>query len=214
MSDRATFLKRVREAIGRQPDDPLPSPPPIDPKLVRRVSNEEGTVERFLGAVEAVGGKAVRAPAEVLPPTIAAELVSRGISLATIDRVPMEWGIGEACARAGVEVVSPRLVAGHEIEVRAGITTVTVGIAETGTIVIDTAPDAPRSTSLLPEVHIAIGPESRIVADTIDALELQGALPSSRVWITGPSKTADIEGILVTGVHGPREWIVAVAEGV
>ena len=171
-------------------------------------------MDRFLSEVEAAGGQAIRSPAGDLPPTIVAELVSREISLVTSDQEPMAWGIGEACTRAGVEVVSPKRVATHEVEVRAGITTVEMAIAETGTIVLDTTADAPRSTSLLPELHIAIVPESRIVADIVDVLADERELPSSRVWITGPSKTADLAGILVTGVHGPGEWIVAVAEGI
>jgi L-lactate dehydrogenase complex protein LldG len=74
-------------------------------------------------------------------------------------------------------------------------------------------PDQPRSSSLLPAVHVAVAEQTQIVPDLFDLFERlaeRGAQPSSAIIITGPSKTGDIELKLVTGVHGPGELHVVV----
>lgn len=83
-------------------------------------------------------------------------------------------------------------------------------IAETGSIVMAADPRRPRSTSLLPPVHIAIAARSQIVPDLFDLFAGPPALPSCLTVITGPSKTGDIELRLVTGVHGPGEVHVVI----
>ena len=95
----------------------------------------------------------------------------------------------------------------------AGITNVAALLAETGSLVMSSSPEQPRSPSLLPPLHIAIAKEGQIVADLFDLFEAYSAekLPASNVvLITGPSKTGDIELKLVTGVHGPGEVHVIV----
>ena len=86
-------------------------------------------------------------------------------------------------------------------------------VAETGTLALEARPEQPRSLTLLPPVHIAVVPRSRLVGDLFDLFAAQRALPSCLSLITGPSKTGDIELRLVTGVHGPGEvHVVLVAE--
>lgn len=93
-------------------------------------------------------------------------------------------------------------------DVTYGVTTAELAIAETGTLVLHGHPVRSRMLSLAPPIHVAIIERDRIVAT------LDGAIPLSAeqntVWITGPSRTADIEGVLVRGVHGPGEVIVIV----
>lgn len=63
--------------------------------------------------------------------------------------------------------------------------------------------------SLLPPIHIALVPTSKLTADIFTwAATRQGDLPANTVFISGPSKTADIEMTLVKGVHGPKRFIV------
>ena len=94
-----------------------------------------------------------------------------------------------------------------------GITSASYALAETGTLVMLANAEEPRLISLLPPVHIAVFPRSRMLAN-LD--ELLAVLPnpaeqtSSMVLITGPSRTADIEQILVRGVHGPGEIHIVV----
>jgi L-lactate dehydrogenase complex protein LldG len=103
------------------------------------------------------------------------------------------------------------------VEADVGITSADYALAETGTFVLLSSPQEARLISLLPPVHIAVFPRSRMLAN-LD--ELLAILPnpaeqtSSMVLITGPSRTADIEQILVRGVHGPGEiYAVIVEEG-
>lgn len=95
-------------------------------------------------------------------------------------------------------------------EADAGVTDVWFAVAETGSLVIRASAEHGRAVSLVPPLHIAIVEPSQVVPDLIDAMgkiAAEGA-GSATVFITGPSKTSDIEMTLVTGVHGPMEVVV------
>jgi L-lactate dehydrogenase complex protein LldG len=102
----------------------------------------------------------------------------------------------------------------HDIfEYDVGITTAQAAIAETGTLVLDSAYEKHRLVSLVPPVHIAIINASSIVETLGDALALlqkDKEISPAITFITGPSRTADIELTLAIGVHGPRELYVIV----
>lgn len=102
----------------------------------------------------------------------------------------------------------------HDIfEYDVGITTAQAAIAETGTLVLDSAFEKHRLVSLVPPVHIAIINASSIVETLGDALALlqkDKEISPAITFITGPSRTADIELTLAIGVHGPRELYVIV----
>jgi L-lactate dehydrogenase complex protein LldG len=83
-------------------------------------------------------------------------------------------------------------------------------VARTGTIVMSTAQQSGRTTSVYAPVHICIAYNSQMLYDLKDALQFlkekyARKLPSLISFATGPSRTADIEKTLVTGVHGPKE---------
>jgi L-lactate dehydrogenase complex protein LldG len=83
-------------------------------------------------------------------------------------------------------------------------------VARTGTIVMSAAQQSGRTVSVYAPVHICIAYTSQLVYDVKDALQLikekyAGNIPSLITFATGPSRTADIEKTLVTGVHGPKE---------
>jgi L-lactate dehydrogenase complex protein LldG len=95
----------------------------------------------------------------------------------------------------------------------AGITGCDALVAQTGSILVSSATCGGRSLSVLPPVHVVVAAPEQIVAtlaDAFDALrERHGeALPSMLSFITGPSRTGDIERILVLGAHGPKELFV------
>jgi L-lactate dehydrogenase complex protein LldG len=83
-----------------------------------------------------------------------------------------------------------------------GITRAAGAIAETGTVILSDRSTSYRLAALTPWVHIAAISPSQIHADVAQAVSALGSDPNV-VWCTGPSKTADVEGILIQGVHGP-----------
>lgn len=90
-----------------------------------------------------------------------------------------------------------------------GITKASAGIAESGTIVLKDSETSDRLGALAPWVHIAVLKQSEIVPCPLQAIEQFGEDPSI-IFCTGPSKTADVEGILIVGVHGPGVQIALV----
>jgi L-lactate utilization protein LutC len=99
-----------------------------------------------------------------------------------------------------------------------GITMAQAAIAETGTLILQAETERHRLVSLLPPVHIGIFYSRDIVLTIGDALsQLHGPDPKQMsraiTFITGPSRTADIELTLTVGVHGPKELYVIVIDG-
>ncbi len=90
---------------------------------------------------------------------------------------------------------------GDPWEAAAGITLASCAVAETGSILELSGPERSRLASLCPPIHVVIIPRDRIVATLDEALT--HLADRSAVLITGPSRTADIEGVMVRGVHGP-----------
>ena len=90
-----------------------------------------------------------------------------------------------------------------------GITRAVGAIAETGTIVLNDATTSRRLGALTPWVHIAVVERAKIFSDLPEAVAGLGQ-DTNVIWVTGPSKTADVEGILIEGVHGPGVQIALV----
>jgi L-lactate dehydrogenase complex protein LldG len=96
-----------------------------------------------------------------------------------------------------------------------GVSGVFAGIAETGTVMLLSGPECPTTLAFLPETHIVVLEAGRIVGAYEDAwarlrVERPNAMPRSVNWITGPSRTADIEQTLFLGAHGPRRLHIVI----
>jgi len=87
-----------------------------------------------------------------------------------------------------------------------GITGARVAIAEPSALALAAGPGSPRATSLVPPAHVCVVRVADIVATLADAFDRIAAddLPSALTWISGPSRSADLEMVLTLGVHGPR----------
>lgn len=100
-------------------------------------------------------------------------------------------------------------------QVDAGLTLATCAIADTGTLVILSSPAQPRSLSLVPPVHICLLDARRLYPDMPTALAEErwaAAMPTNLIFVSGPSKTADIQQTLAYGAHGPKSLVVILTE--
>lgn len=99
---------------------------------------------------------------------------------------------------------------------RVAVTEAVAGVAETGTLLVRSGADAPNALHLLPEAHLAVLGGAAIVGSYEDALDLLGqddGWPRAATFVTGPSRTADIEKTPQIGVHGPRQLHIILIHG-
>ena len=189
-------LEDVRTYLRAHPRGPLPA---VNGDLAAR----------FGANAEAAACTCERVAAErEVPAAVARYLEAHGLP-------------GKGCVWPALARLDWRSV-GLALEARAangedaiGVTGVFCALAETGTLMLVSGADTPAGVSLLPETHVAIVPVGRIVAHMEDGWELAraelGQLPRAVNFISGPSRTADIEQTLILGAHGPyRVHIVLV----
>lgn len=224
--DRQAFFERIRKPLGRggrgdaPAEPPSETPPAVPEQLARLASREDDLVATAVKQMEASGMKPQRCRRD--------DVNSRLGEL--LDEIkPQSAAIPEAALARHFDIASVlnersirriESAGGNfrdQFDADVGITDVRCVLAETGTLVMATDASHSRGPSLVPPVHIAIVKASDIVPDMLDFYAgLKGLppsdLPSSIAYITGPSKTADIEGVLVTGIHGPQTVHVLVVE--
>jgi L-lactate dehydrogenase complex protein LldG len=189
-----------REALGTylraHPRGPLPETgPDLVGRFCARAQAGASTCERVRSAAEVPGAVARYLESMRLPKSGCV-----WPSLAHLD-----WGA------AGLSL-EPRAATGADA---VGVTGAFCALAETGTVMLLSGPDTPASASLLPETHVAMVPVARIVPHMEDGWDLLRAehrvLPRAVNFVSGPSRTADIEQTLILGAHGPyRVHIVLV----
>ncbi len=189
IADRDVYLRRhPRGSLPELPDD-------LVTLFLERAEESSSTTERVATASEVPGAVARFLDAHQLPksgcvwPSLSAyDWAGAGLALAA----------REANGDDGI-----------------GVTGVFCALAETGTLMLVSGPDTPATVSLLPETHVAVVLAERIVAVMEDGWDLAraefGQLPRAVNFISGPSRTADIEQTIVLGAHGPyRVHIVVV----
>lgn len=198
MSARDEILARVRAALS---DVEAVPPPPAAP----RRSRVEDTVELFAERVADYRATVTRSTPERLAATVAASLPD-GASVV----VPAGLSVSVPGAVLDDGTLSP----GELDRIDAVVTEAAVGIAETGTIVLDHGPgQGRRALTLVPDIHVCIVRAEQVVLDVPDAVALLaesigGGRPLT--WVSGPSATSDIELSRVEGVHGPRTLSVII----
>ncbi len=181
---------------------------------------------RFAEVLTAVGGRAHGPlPADEaldLLVTLARERAGgAAVAVSTGDPVMHKLGVAERVAAAGLDVLTPDDVFWRErlAEAGVGVTGAVAAAAASGSVGVACGPGAPRATSLVPPAHICLAFEGTMVEDLAEALGRvlpvpdSRALPSNLVWVSGPSRSADLELVLTVGVHGPRSVDVVVVEG-
>ncbi|MBI1335560.1 MAG: hypothetical protein GC164_01205 [Phycisphaera sp.] len=223
--DREQFMQRVRAALGRSETRPAPPPPRVDENLFRLGRPSQDLVAVFVKNAEFVGMEVRRSSAgEVVKDvlTVLGEIHARRIVMG-VGSLAQGLTMRESIRRKNIEIVDWSAAPGLEaqFDTDAGITDVHAALAETGTLVCCSDAGHSRGLSLVPPVHIAIVRKSDIIPDMLDLWPMIESavrdgkfqsMPSSIALITGPSKTADIEGQLVTGVHGPGREVILLVE--
>jgi L-lactate dehydrogenase complex protein LldG len=213
---RRNILARIRAAQGRaaEPDaaereaaadyiaqHPQGPRPPAPDDLVARFVDEAGKLATTVDEVATLAD----APAAAARYLAAQGLPTRAIAWRTL--ADLDW------AQAGLAVEFRKPGDGDLV----GLTGCFCATAETGSLVLLSGPDTYASAGLLPETHIAIVPASRIVAGHEDAFALiraeRGELPRAVNFVSGPSRTGDIEQTIVLGAHGPYRVHAIVVRG-
>ena len=119
------------------------------------------------------------------------------------------------CEQRGISFVREGLRR-HLAGIDIGLTLADFGIAETGTLVIDSSSEEVRLATMISEVHVAVLAKNRIYASALalegELKQMMGAAPNYSAFITGASRTADIERVLALGVHGPLELHILLLE--
>jgi len=221
---RANILGSIRAHLGSSRSGG--TPPALN--NIRATASENGSseqtgskIEVFKAQLEAVNGHCLIAQTEL---EIVHALTRIMTHLKQTELDPKRVAVSDA---RGLERLV-RLIAVQLDEVTVspsasdlfsfdvGITTAQAAIAETGTLVLDSSRERHRLISLVPPVHIAIIDAANIystLGETLALLHKDGNVSPIVSFVTGPSRTADIELTLAIGVHGPQELYVIVNEG-
>ena len=194
--------------------------PPIDPSVVRRVAPTDDLVSIFIERARGVGLHVSQSTGTSLVEDVGS-LVGQLASSGTTERpkviiepvLDCRAALEEALADR-VELLDPHDGDDAMFAADIGVTGVFAAVAETGTLVCTSGNERWRGLTLIPPLHIAIVEAQQIMPDLVDLFAggMPAPLPANVTLISGPSKTADIEGILITGVHGPREVHVVVVD--
>jgi len=206
------MLKEIRTSLKRTAGTPPPPPPPV--RLVIPKVDRAARIESLLTKVAALAGKTLHAKSTAEAREYVAQTIAGKTAVASNSPFLKDAGISSL---PGVETgfTDETALRNACAITDFGITSATYALADTGSLVMIAARDEARLVSLLPPVHIAIVPAERILTglDELYMLEPKPAdSSSSMVLITGPSRTADIEQLLVRGVHGPGEIHVIVVD--
>lgn len=207
MSSRDRILGRIRGALADVDPDRSADTAPRD----YRSQAFDDVVGRFCEVVADYQATVHRTddPAGVIATILAAEGAVRLVIPSDLD-VDLVSRVD-----AAVEVVRDggdgAVLSSRDLDtMHAVVTTARVGIAATGTIVLDHGRgQGRRALTLVPDLHVCVVDEAQVVADVPDAVaQLDPRRPQT--WISGPSATSDIELSRVEGVHGPRRLHVIV----
>ena len=205
MSARDTVLGRIRAALADVPAEETPQDVPVARDYLSSHAGADPT-GLFAARVADYRAEVVRTGPGDVQRAVADALHGRGVrSLVVPPGFPEEFLPDGPWQRLGDD---PQLTVA-ELDAADGVlTTAAVGIAVTGTIVLDTGPgQGRRALTLLPDYHLCVVREEQIVGDVPEALAvLDPARPLT--FVSGPSATSDIELDRVEGVHGPRTLVV------
>ena len=215
MGAREDVLGRIRSALRDVPPEETSESFPVPRHYRRQREHPEGDVERFGERVADYKATVERVPSDGVAAAVEAALRTVGATRVGVPAgLPEEWtGTGDGSVTLVRDTVDEPLSVADLDALDAVVTGSTVGIAETGTIVLESgALCGRRALTLVPDVHVCIVRTEDVVDDVPAAVaRLTAGRPLT--WVSGPSATSDIELDRVEGVHGPRTLHVIVVGG-
>lgn len=199
---RATIFSKIQAATGSLKSKA--ALPEYDVTLTHSQPRLEGSDlwEIFCRNFKAVNGKPMTSVDELAGFLKATNQLTGYCDPALMDAV------GSKLAAAGLTVETVYDRARYD-DYQFGITRASGAIAESGSIILDDDRTSHRLAALSPWVHVAVLEKREVHRTISDAIAAFGDSPNI-IWCTGPSKTADVEGILIEGVHGPGDQIALV----
>jgi L-lactate dehydrogenase complex protein LldF len=198
---RARFLESDSLLSEIQAQNKIPQTKIATIEILQDLAPALQKVEQFTQELSALGGHVISTnnPTQA----IIDFLKSRGVNKIHLESSTLDESLLQKADIAFTHIPDPAL--------KVGVTKAICGLADTGSVLILDGDGSPLHASLLPEIHIAVLTKSDILPSLSDAMYLIKDT-SAAVFITGPSRTADIEMTLTIGVHGPKEIHVFVAE--
>ena len=200
-------IENIRKSLGRTAQTPISLCPDIyEPRLPESLDSE---IERFLGEIKKLSGVGQKLSSAGIASELKSLVTEQNIRKATMWNTPrlQQLHITNHLSSLGVELVSPNAEKHKVAQCDLGITEADFLLPETGTIVLSSSAERPRAVSLLPRVHLAIVRPEMLRADMHQVFaEAKGG--NYLVFITGASRTADIELTTTLGVHGPKNLYV------
>lgn len=207
MSTRDRILGRVRAAVAALPNRQSLPDYEQDVAVARGsvgLPRDGDLVSTFKAQLERVGGRVFTDPA-ALAAWLLSECAAHGVCDPTL--IPLLAPAFDDALTLETTLDRERID-----EYRFGITRASGAIAETGTVVLTDTDSFRRLAALAPWIHVAVLRRHDIFPTVADGIARLGDDPNV-IWCTGPSKTADVEGILIEGVHGPGEQVALIVSG-
>ncbi len=209
-TSREAILADIRRTLNRTITSPVaPRPPIVAPRIA---GTTEAEIDRLAQEITTLKGEARRLEIQDLDAALADLVRAENIRRATLWNTERlgQLGIADKLRALGIDLIPHDADKQTMAEADLGVTEADYALPETGTLGLLSSPDQPRSVSLLPRVHLTIVHPRALRADLHQVFaeaKTQGYL----VFITGPSRTSDIELVVTIGVHGPQRlyvWVV------
>lgn len=205
MSARAAILGRIRQRLqtpAREAgvEDRL-SRRPVGPRPGRATGDAETLIQRFSERAEIAAAEVVRLAPDARFGAAVAEVAGEGITEGSV------VADADLCTELDARAVCRPAASADALAVSHAF----CGIAETGTLVLRSGAGRPTTAAFVPPLHVVVLERDTIVGayeDAWERLRAAGAMPRSVNWITGPSRSADIEQTLNMGAHGPIRLVI------
>ncbi|RPI24245.1 MAG: hypothetical protein EHM70_21515 [Chloroflexota bacterium] len=206
------ILENIRRSLDRTPESPLQPPPAVYP--ARQPGSTEHEIDRFLAEIRLLAGEAQSLPTAGISAALKELVNAHMVHKAALWETPLleQLKVRECLLEMGVEIVSSSEGKYALAQCDLGVTEANGALPETGTLVLHSSDKKPRAVSLLPRVHLAILTPSALRADLHQVFE-EAKGNNYLVFITGPSRTSDIELTVTLGVHGPKNLHVWMLSG-